>query len=342
MPRKFLQSLLALTTGTVLAILVGEFLLSKSNLIDNPPGQFHRSITRAFEHKPGFTGRDQFGHPIKINSFGMRDREFTPAKPAGVYRVLVLGDSVAFGWAVRSEDTFSKQLERSLNLKKPAGYQFEVLNTGTRGYNTYQELRLLEEVGLQFSPDLVVLVYVNNDAEPIEKQAGLIDPRHAWLVRAKDFVKEHSYLYAFFRKNFEVARHQVTPQKFSERYVDQFLKDNPGWQASYGALRELKALSDSKGFHLLLAVCPQFENLLPGQSYPKPYQRIHEQVLTAADELHIDTLDLLAELRGQDPEKLKATTNDSYHPSPYGHQLIAEAIQRYLEQHYLMRSVAAT
>jgi lysophospholipase L1-like esterase len=319
----------------VLAVFVGEILLSHSNLIDNPPGQFRRSLTRAFEHKPGFKGRDQFGHLIQINSYGMRDREFNVRKPPGVYRILVLGDSVAFGWGVSAQETFSKQLEKSLNEKKLSALHFEVLNTGTRGYNTYQELQLLKETGLVFQPDAVALAYVNNDAEPLEKQVGLIDPRYEWLIRAKDFIKEHSYLYAFFRKNLEVARHKVTPEKFSETYVDQFNPDNPGWKASYDSLKEIQHLSQERHFHFLLAVCPVLDHLLPGETYQKQYQKIHDQILRAAEEIGIDTLDLLAELRGQDPEKLKVMTNDSFHPSPYGHRLIAEAIERYLEKNYL-------
>ncbi len=327
---KILRPLFSLLAGVVLAIAVGEVLLAHTNLIDNPPGQFRRSATRAFEHKPGFKGHDILGNPIVINSHGMRDREYPVDKPQGVTRIVVLGDSVAFGWGVKAEDTFPKQLELILNQGGPGRY--EVLNTGTRGYNTYQELQLLKEVGLRFHPDVVILAYVNNDAEPLEKQAGLISGKHLWLIRLKDFVKEHSYLYAFFRKNLEVARHMVTPQKFSETYTDQFNLDNPGWKASREALKELQGLSGQERFRLILAYCPQFENLKPGESYPPALERIRRQVLGAGRELGIDTIDLLEAVRGQDPEKLKVSTGDSFHPSPYGHQLFAKALAAHLKE----------
>ena len=52
---------------------------------------------------------------VKINGSGMRDdREYLVEKPAGVYRVAILGDSFAESMQVPLEQTFSKLLEREL------------------------------------------------------------------------------------------------------------------------------------------------------------------------------------------------------------------------------------
>jgi lysophospholipase L1-like esterase len=98
----------------------------------------------------------------KANSLGFRDREHAVAKPAGVYRILVLGDSIVQGLSVANrEDLFTSVLERELDADAPG--RFEVLNFGVSGYNTQQEVETLRDKGLRYSPDLVVLAYCLND-----------------------------------------------------------------------------------------------------------------------------------------------------------------------------------
>ncbi|MFQ5458022.1 MAG: SGNH/GDSL hydrolase family protein, partial [Myxococcota bacterium] len=167
-----LKRITALLLGTLLTVVLAEFLLSRSSLIESPPGQHRRSETRAFEQTPGFEGHDKLGNAIMINSQGLRADEVPLAKPEGVFRILVLGDSVTFGENVTAAQSFSKQTEAILNQARP-GKRVEVLNAGVRGYNTYQELILLKEVGLAYHPDLVVVCYVVNDADPFSNQAGL-------------------------------------------------------------------------------------------------------------------------------------------------------------------------
>lgn len=107
-----------------------------------------------FEHRPGACF--DAGVPVRINALGLRGGEVARAPAQGVRRVLVVGDSVAFGWGVREEDTFSRVLEAGLD-------QAEVLNAGVVHYDTRQERLWLEARGLALAPDLVVLIYCHND-----------------------------------------------------------------------------------------------------------------------------------------------------------------------------------
>lgn len=51
-----------------------------------------------------------------VNVDGYRDRVFPTAKPAGTFRIEVLGDPVTFGARVTSrDDTFAKVMERGLD-----------------------------------------------------------------------------------------------------------------------------------------------------------------------------------------------------------------------------------
>lgn len=82
------------------------------------------------------------------------------AKPAGIKRVLGLGDSHTQGYEVHQEATFSAVLERYLAHR---GIKAEVLNAGVSGYSTAEALALLENEGYKYSPDLVVLGFYAND-----------------------------------------------------------------------------------------------------------------------------------------------------------------------------------
>src|SRR5262249_24564909 len=104
---------------------------------------------------------------LRTNSLGFRGPELARDKPPRTCRIVVLGDSVAFGWGVDDEFTFLRRFEDELNEGPPAPeVRFEVVNTGHPMYDTTQEAALLRDEGLALQPDLVLLVYVVNDVEP--------------------------------------------------------------------------------------------------------------------------------------------------------------------------------
>lgn len=96
----------------------------------------------------------------KVNSFGLRDDEFSEAKPEGVFRILVLGDSIPYGRVVNKQKTFPNQLEKFFIEH---GKSVEVINAGVSGYSPYNELYYYLEEGRKFNPDLVILAFCVND-----------------------------------------------------------------------------------------------------------------------------------------------------------------------------------
>lgn len=96
---------------------------------------------------------------LQINSKGLRDREYAYKKPTGVRRILVLGDSFAWGYGVSDEEIFTEQLEQRLE-------QWQVLNTGVSGWGTDQEYLFLKDEGVKYLSDVVVLAFfLFNDPE---------------------------------------------------------------------------------------------------------------------------------------------------------------------------------
>src|SRR5262249_1154366 len=73
-----------------------------------------------------------------------------------IERVLVLGDSFTEGVQVGEDDLFTARMER-------ADPHLEVWNAGVGGYGTVQEYLYLATDGLKFHPDLVLLMFYEND-----------------------------------------------------------------------------------------------------------------------------------------------------------------------------------
>lgn len=111
---------------------------------------------------------------LTINSKGLRDREYQYDKPDGVRRILVLGDSYAWGYGVADDEVFTEVLEKRL-----AGDRWQVINSGVSGWGTDQEYLFLTSEGFRYAPDVVVLAFfffndLQNNSSSI--QYGLYKP----------------------------------------------------------------------------------------------------------------------------------------------------------------------
>jgi len=95
------------------------------------------------------------------NSQGFRSNvDYEISKPWGVFRVIALGDSTTEGFEVRQNYTYPEVLQRYLRKN---GFNAEVFNTGVSGFGTAEELIYLENEGIKFNPDVVVLGFFGND-----------------------------------------------------------------------------------------------------------------------------------------------------------------------------------
>ncbi|MFH2144695.1 MAG: SGNH/GDSL hydrolase family protein [Candidatus Omnitrophota bacterium] len=149
---------------------IGFRLLVKFDIVDYPKPDFEKIIHKysaikglIYELKASSSSEDGL---IRTNKFGIRDIEYTLAKPKDTTRICVIGDSVAFGYGenhplLALEKIFSEILEKRLN--ENSEHKYEVLNFSVIGYNAFQEQIVLKEKVMKFSPDFVIIAYVPND-----------------------------------------------------------------------------------------------------------------------------------------------------------------------------------
>jgi lysophospholipase L1-like esterase len=98
----------------------------------------------------------------KVNSKGLRGKEYSYEKPKGIYRILFLGDSFTEGYSVNEEMLFTNVLQRKLEEEFHTN-MFQIINGGTTGYSTDQEYLFFKHEGGKYSPDLVIIMMYYND-----------------------------------------------------------------------------------------------------------------------------------------------------------------------------------
>src|SRR5262245_6817134 len=98
------------------------------------------------------------------NRDGMRDREHAVDKRAGLWRVMVLGDSVTLGYGLRPEQAFPQVLQDLLDAR---GRAAEVFNVAFSGWSTRQERIAYERIGRKYHPDDVLVAVCLNDIPEI-------------------------------------------------------------------------------------------------------------------------------------------------------------------------------
>lgn len=280
------------------------------------------------EHVPG--AEDVLmGVRVRINQYGMRGREYSRKKPTGVYRILLVGDSIALGWGVPEERTLSSLLEARLNQNPtlysahtPSGVRnrFEVINAGVGNHNTTQELAHLRKNGMSFKPDLLLLLYFINDAEPVSTPA-----RNPLLGRSQAAVIVWSRLDTLLRK-FGGRKDYV------QHYREIFAEGSAGRADSFRALVEMNRLAKKTGSNFAIAFFPDLHNLV---GYP--FRSIHNLVGGFAQSRGVPFIDLLPVFEGVKEPMMLWVSADDAHPNGRANRMAARGVLRGLVKAGLLR-----
>ena len=259
----------------------------------------------------------------RTNAHGQRDIERTIAKPAGVKRVILLGDSVVEGFGIREiDDTMSRQIERL----HPDG-TMAVLNFGVSAYCTRAEVELLEVKGLAFQPDVVILLFVGNDFDNFNREAFVLGgARERPEVVDRLFAGSHAFRMACLGLNLFHYRADADPVSWNQQAI--------GDNNVVEGLRRLRFLSDRHGFATVIAIWPSFlddriqdvHTMSGGDDGPLVIERLAQSMgmptvrLSEPFRRHRESTDSSANPR------LRYTLGDRMHPSVEGCRIAAESL----------------
>jgi lysophospholipase L1-like esterase len=203
------------------------------------------------------------------NAEGLRDEARHPLpKPEGTTRILVLGDSFAYGAGNDYQDSWPVLFERRLVAE---GYPIDVVKAGVPGYDTRTEALYLERIFADYDPDFVLLTFLPNDVftngafetagsdadgdqSPIRAAAGKSSDLHS-LILAKRLLMASDWLYVRLYLMTRRLEYFATPPSATLRRQIEITKT---------LLGRMQSFCERKGRDLVVLSIPQqFQVLAP-------------------------------------------------------------------------------
>jgi len=275
-----------------------------------------------YELVPAY-GADFKDVPLKTNSIGLRDIEYSHEKPEGTIRIALVGASYEMGPGVTREQTFEAVVEERLNRDNALGHPAEILNYSVSGYSVLHYVALMRETRIwDAKPDAVLIaLHSSEDSRLTTHLAELV-------VHETDLDG-----YPIVRSAF--AESGVTPDMSVpmirtrlEPYVDSIIE----W-----SIQETAALSRARGIAPVAIYVPLSEEA-DGLDVER-----HATVTGFARDSGFPILDLHDAFVGVDHSAVQLAPWDT-HLSGLGHQLVASKLYEALigNAHFLSRKPDST
>jgi hypothetical protein len=260
---------------------------------------------REFILKPNLTRDPGRRIPWSTNAHGMRDAAYPKAKPANVFRIGLVGDSIAAGWGVGDEQGFEPLLEVALDSRSRAsgGPKVEILNFAVPGHGPGQRWTHFDAIGWLFEPDLVV--FEASPADPGWDERRL----RSLLTRGIGFDAP------VYRD--ALASAHVTPGRDAVEYKRALRPLR--WALLENVYRVAAAECRSQGVPCVWVLVPRVGKPLD------PADRAELARIARASGFDA-VLDVCDAYNGADPNDLAVGPND-YHPNAAGHARIARALE---------------
>lgn len=295
----------------------------------------------------------EFRTDVRINSDNLRDVERPVAKPPGVFRVLLLGDSMVEAVQVALEDTFAKRLERLLTDR--AGRPVDVINAAVASYSPTAEYLMLKHKGLKYQPDVVVLAFFMADvaddwqyrADFVFDAAGVpVERRQRVDSTLLNALLSRSRLLTFTFGNLTLLRADPLAGLAYTIFRSEYTEcEQQAWRVTMTALDATRGLAQAHGAGFLLMAIPYPAQVRPEEGraggarlkYPdyvrtstKPQQILAE----FSRERRIPYLDLLLPLR--DAQGHPLFFDYDQHFTPKGHNVVAATLASFLLERELV------
>ena len=256
----------------------------------------------------------------KLNKYKFTDDIRNIEKEESIKRIAVIGDSFIWGTGTPYELTWNHKLETLINTKHKG---FEVLSWGFPAWSTMDELSFLENHGINYDIDMLIVGYVNNDPhmQRIElkvflwHKSAVAKVLKVFFPNAISFIR--AYLYNFLFNYFDDYGYSNWVQKLhSKENLDEYAN----------LLRDFAQFCHSKNIKLLFALTP---------STPEGIYREHfDNVIPLFEQAGIDYIDLHPAAKKKyghmNARELWANPADS-HPGPLLTDLFASHVFDWLE-----------
>ncbi len=267
---------------------------------------------------------------VRINSVGLRGPEYPTPKPAGLFRVLLVGDSFTFGYGVAEDSTYGAQLERLISARGLPCASVQIVNGGVNGYNTEQEVAFVRLIGLSLQPDLVIIGFNPNDI--MDAAEGKTMLRHPGLKK----VLGRSALYQFMVPRIKSVVMRSAGEAYDStiaRFIagDSSVSDR-GERVRRG-IDSLSELGEENGFRIAVALFPFATQVDAPETAHWPPAIFRRLEMTDG----IPVLDLLPAFRAAARRGHNLFLDEpTRHPNPSGLRIVATELEHFLASRKLL------
>lgn len=287
-------------------------------------GFYRPSDLLGYEHEPGVPGR--------TNRYGLMGRAHPLEKRPGVFRVLLLGDSIAEPFW--SGETLEDALD-SLPREPGSRRRFEVWNAGTGSYDIRRYSLFLRHRGLRFQPDLAVVFLSMNDFG--------IDTNTYY--RDKDGFIGYHFPLAALRRRGVVPSSWLLRRSALYRFA---LMRAEAWLAARGGgpeatmketgLRYVREILETGRAHFLPVVFVVFPYLEPPGRLDERQRLEYSTITGVLSKTGAAWLDLSGLFEGmrRSGAPLRYKPHDIVHPSAKAHEAISREIGSFLMRERLL------
>ncbi len=278
-------------------------------------------------------------YTFSTNAHGLRGPSFDVARTPGTYRILCAGECVVFGNGVQDEDLWTARLQALLDVREPG--RFEVINAGTVGTPPHLLADRLATTWMTFSPDLVV--FSPGTASAMNPAHNGVAPFRLWL-RPEEYEMASSEYRLALQAALDAAGGGGAPLVLITPTLSSFfLPDGTQWVDWMHAWADAEGLPCLDTTALLRAEEARDGLLLEadaGQQRLVRTRRGKRKVLleVAADHAPSEGFvsPTILQHMARRPRVEQRLFIDDNHPTPEGHQRIAEQLLALLEEHQLL------
>lgn len=324
-------------------------------------GLFEPDPAIGFRLKPHARMRfttSEFTADIATNGAGFRDDEELGPKPPQERRIVLLGDSLVLSVQVPFQQTFGELLEQRLNSRS-SQVRYRVINAGVQGYGPIEEQLFFRRIAATVQPDLVLpVVFVGNDAEEAVRSQNKLEPRRPGQITTESLVTRlrrlvrRSMVLQILRLRIVAATDRLSPSLAPPEPPLQSYAAQPAPRIAEGlavarrSIEDIARTASDAGATTAIVLMPARFQVDDGD-----YGRLKEIVAAAGGSLIRDAaterfsqalaplgkpqLDLLPALRGALPGP-DLFYQETVHLTPRGHGVVAEALDRFIEDHRLL------
>ncbi|MDP8230013.1 MAG: SGNH/GDSL hydrolase family protein [Candidatus Gorgyraea atricola] len=256
-----------------------------------------------------------------LNSHGYNDCEHTYKKPEGVFRIIVIGDSIAEGLYVEREQSFAKILEKLLNDNLDSR-KVEVIILARSGYSISQELTIFKEKAFLYNPDLIIWSYCLNDiGHPVYHDVN--------SNLGQYFFRPKLHIAHFIASKLFFIKEKIKSRNYEEQYTYAMLH-RIYWKKIEYAIKMIGQTSKQKNIPTVFLIFPIFvENIETFSEYP--IVSLHRKLYSVATEEGLIALDILDCFKAFSIEELRnhaLSYFDILHPNEKGHKVVADYLYR--------------